>query len=177
MPSPHPLQELPPCLRGEPGIHPASKSGRPRPSAHLLQRAGAPALLLPVLLRHPEKEAALALGAEQLAPAVVGEVGDVELILICGRSRKLRAHKSPWSQSAGGLSHTPVCVYTPTHMHTHSLTCQPVPEVGQADLLGAIEKQGALWVQGSHLRQQAQRSRHAAPPQSSPRSLGRPSPF
>lgn len=28
--------------------------------------------------------------------------------------------------------------------HTHSLTCQTVPEVGQADLLGAKKEQGAL---------------------------------
>lgn len=57
---------------------------------------------------------------------------------------------------------------TRTHMHTYSLTCQPVPEVGQADLLGAIEEQGALWVQKSHLRQQTLRSGHATLPHPSP---------
>lgn len=132
-----------------------------------MHHARAPALLLSLLVRHPEKKAAFALGAEQLAPAVVGEVGDVELVLLCGRSRAGRCSQVPGLRSAGAESFTHTCAQvnarlrTHKHTHTHCLTCQTVPEVGQADLLGAIEEQGALWVQGSHLRQQAQRSRHA----------------
>lgn len=85
------------------------------------------------------------------------------------------------SQPVLGVTHPQVCTDRRTHMHihthTHSLTCQPVPEVGQADLLGAIEEQGALWVQGSHLRQQAQRSRQATLPYPiQPQGSGSPSP-
>lgn len=48
-------------------------------------------------------------------------------------------------------------------MRTHSLTCQGVPEVGQADFLGAIQEQAALWIQGPHLRPRAKRSDQALP--------------
>lgn len=64
----------------------------------------APALLLSQLIRHPEEEAALALGAEQLAPAVVREVGNVKLVLLCGKSgSRGGAHMS---QPAGAQAHT-----------------------------------------------------------------------
>lgn len=140
---------------------PRPQSGRPRPPT--AQGTGAPALLLQLLLRHAEEEAALALGAEELAPAVVREVGDVELVLLCQRSRELGgAPKAPRPQSAGAQGRNP---FLPP---PHSLTCQRVPEVGQTDLLGTKEEQGALWVQGSHLRQQAQRSHHVIQPHPSP---------
>ena len=45
-------------------------------------------------------------------------------------------------QVAQGNAH--LCTHI--HKHTHSLTCQTVPEVGQADLLGAKKEQGALQV-------------------------------
>lgn len=155
--------------------------GLEAPPRHCITRA--PALQQSLLVRHPEKKAAFALGADQLAPAVVSEVGDVELVLLCGRSGELgSAHESPGPPSAGAESFTPTCAQVNAHLRTHkhkqppSLTCQTVPEVGQADLLGAIEEQGALWVQGSHLRQQAPRSHRAPWPPRPPRGLGRPSP-
>lgn len=134
-----------------PGSPPGLVPRRAGSPAQRPRRARAPAPLLPLLLRQPEEEAALALGAEQLAPAVVGEVRDVELVLLCGRSRKLGgAQKSPGPVSWNSGSHTRVhrWMHASVHTHTraHSLTCQQVPEVGQADLLRAIEEQGALWV-------------------------------
>lgn len=107
----------PPCAAGA-GLCFAPPP-RARGHAHQLHRARAPALLLFLLLRHSEKEAALALGAEQLAPAVVGKIRDVELVLLCGRSRELGGtHKSPGSQThtcAQVSAHLPIHVHICTH--------------------------------------------------------------
>lgn len=60
------------------------------------------------------------------------------------------AHKTPRAP-AGARGHTPILPPTQSASVSHSLTCEWVPEVGQADLLCAVEEQGTLWVQGSHL--------------------------
>lgn len=131
---------LAPPLRAESPAH--------QPQQH---HTCAPALLLSQLIRHPEEESALALGAEQLASAVVSEVGNVKLVLLCGKTRELgRSSHVPASGCRSSHSCTGEC--TQTWAGTHSLTCQWVPEVGQADLLGAVEEQRALWIQGSYLR-------------------------
>lgn len=103
-----PAPETDPNL-GPPGFAPPPSLGGPAPPQ---QRARAPAPLLPLLLRHAEEEVALALGAEQLAPAVVSEVGNVELVLLYGRSREPGgAPKSP--AHAGAQGHT--CTRERTH--------------------------------------------------------------
>lgn len=53
---------------------------------------------------------------------------------------------SPQLTRALRVTHAHVNAHTPYSLAHALLTCQPVPEVGQADLLRAKEEQGALRV-------------------------------
>lgn len=112
------------------------------------------------------------------------------LLLVRNSWRRLLSVRSGMSNSSFSVGEAeswavltrswgPVSWRSRPHSHTcalvNSLTCQLVPEVGQADLLGAVEEQGALWIEGPHLRQQAQRSGHAPTPVL-PQGSGGPSP-
>lgn len=85
--SPGPIPGVGPSLRRA-HVHQVVEVGgrRDELGAHKRVLQHLPALLLSQLIRHPEEETALALGAEQLAPAVVREVGNVKLVLLYGKS-------------------------------------------------------------------------------------------
>lgn len=104
------LQHLPGGRAGVEAGRASEPHPAPRAESPTLQpqppHGPAPALLLALLIRHPEEEAALALGAEQLAPAVVREVGNVKLVLLCGKSGSRGGSHVSQPAAAGAQAHT-----------------------------------------------------------------------